>query len=167
MRGIVSRVRGRPQPFANHSQILTAAAQLKERGGQIDYLLLNAGMMGSATLTRTKEGIELAAAASLVGHHVLTMQLLDDALLSPKAHIVISGSEAARGDVPMMTLTDVPEFADKHTGGDRVAAVVKMLKGEEPYVYANTPNYAHQSAWSTPISTILPARKPLGRHWCS
>ena len=49
------------------------------------------------------------------------MRLLDSALLAGDAHIVIAGSEAARGDVPAMDDVDLPGLAERHFGGDRTA----------------------------------------------
>ena len=54
----------------------------------------------------TAAGIE-ATQAPLIGHHQLTVGLLRANLLSPNARIVIAGSEAARGDVPLFSYTDV------------------------------------------------------------
>ena len=41
------------------------------------------------------------ATVTLIGHHLLPLRLLEAGLLAAGAHIVIAGSEAARGDVPM------------------------------------------------------------------
>ena len=42
------------------------------------------------------DGVELTFASTLIGHHVLTMRLLENHLLYEHARIVIAGSEGAR-----------------------------------------------------------------------
>ncbi|MEA2001357.1 MAG: SDR family NAD(P)-dependent oxidoreductase, partial [Actinomycetota bacterium] len=64
-----------------------AATELASRGQKIDFLLLNAGMVSGSDLVKTDEGIEITSASSLIGHHQLTMQLLDDKLLCDHARI--------------------------------------------------------------------------------
>ena len=88
-----------------------AAAILTERGRKIDLLVLNAGVAPAKDISRTRNGIETTASASLVGHHLLTMRLLERDLLQDTARVVIAGSEAARGDVPTFTPLDVNAFA--------------------------------------------------------
>jgi protochlorophyllide reductase len=53
----------------------SAANNLIEQGRTIDLLVLNAGL-ASQNLTHTPQGIEMTLAASLFGHHLLTMELL-------------------------------------------------------------------------------------------
>ena len=61
----------------------------------------------------TAAGVE-ASQAPLIGHHELTVGLLNANLLSPDARIVIAGAEPARGGVPMFKYTDLPAFAAKY-----------------------------------------------------
>ena len=105
----------------------TAVSSLGD--GKIDVLILNAGIAPTKDVTRTAEGIEMTVAASLTGHHLLTMRLLERGLLSGTARIVIAGSEAARGDVPMMSPVDFDELALK-TGGDLEAAIEAQFRVE-------------------------------------
>ncbi len=74
-----------------------AADVLKERNEKIDLLILNAGMSTGTERAYNADGVELTFASTLVGHHVMTMRLLEDQLLSDHARIVIAGSEGARG----------------------------------------------------------------------
>ena len=69
-----------------------------------------------------------ASQAPLIGHHQLTVGLLNANLLSPNARIVIAGAEPARGGVPMFSYTDMPAFAAKYHQGDRTAAVEALLR---------------------------------------
>ena len=75
------------------SSVQSALAELVKRGRPIDFLLLNAGMVGGKKRVLTAAGIE-AAQAPLIGHHQLTVGLLRANLLSPNARIVIAGAEA-------------------------------------------------------------------------
>ena len=108
------------------SSVQSVLAALVKRGRPVDFLLLNAGIMGRKELKLTAAGIEMSA-APLIGHHQLTVGLLRAKLLSPDARIVIAGSEAARGDVPLFSYTDLPAFAAKYYRGDRTAAVEALV----------------------------------------
>ena len=86
-----------------------AAAELVARGRSFDVALLNAGMVPSR-LDRTADGIEVCFASSLVGHHIITTELLGAGLLDD-ASVVIVGSEAANNDLPKMMGMSVYDFA--------------------------------------------------------
>src|SRR5579859_7651793 len=109
------------------TSIQSALAELVRLGLPIDFLLLNAGMVGGKKRVLTAAGIE-ATQAPLIGHHQLTVGLLRANLLSPNARIVIAGAEPARGDVPLFSYTDVPAFAVKYHQGDRSAAVEALVR---------------------------------------
>src|SRR5271166_4425324 len=94
------------------TSVQSALAELVKRGRPIDFLLLNAGMLGGKKRVLTAAGVE-EDQAPLIGHHQLTVGLLGAGLLSPSARIVIAGSEAARGDVPFFSYTDVAALAEK------------------------------------------------------
>ena len=96
------------------SSVQSALAELVKRGRPVDFLLLNAGVLGGKARVLTAAGVE-AAQAPLIGHHQLTVGLLRANLLSPNARIVIAGSEAARGDVPMFSYTDVAALRPRNT----------------------------------------------------
>ena len=75
-----------------------AAAELVARGRSFDVVLLNAGMVPSQ-LDRTADGIEMCFASSLIGHHIITTELLEAGLLDD-ASVVLVGSDAANNDRP-------------------------------------------------------------------
>jgi NAD(P)-dependent dehydrogenase (short-subunit alcohol dehydrogenase family) len=137
----------------------SAVAELVERGQPIDFLLLNAGMIGGRARVITATGVE-AAQAPLIGHHELTVGLLRANLLSPDARIVIAGAEPARGDVPMFSYTDVAALAAKHFRGDRSAAVEALLRNGPNVKYE--PNRAYTDAklivawWAAALARRLP-----------
>ena len=142
------------------SSVQSALAELVKRGRPIDFLLLNAGMVGGKKRVLTAAGIE-AAQAPLIGHHQLTVGLLRANLLSANARIVIAGAEPARGDVPLFSLTDVAALAAKHHQGDRSAAVKALLRGGPNVKYE--PNRAYADAklivawWAAALARRLPS----------
>ena len=95
--------------LAHLDTVEKAAAQLASHGIEIDFLLLNAGILPGRDATHNDDGIEMTYAAALLGHHLLTARLLERNVLAPDARIVIAGSEAARGDVPMMNAGGCPD----------------------------------------------------------
>jgi NAD(P)-dependent dehydrogenase (short-subunit alcohol dehydrogenase family) len=113
-------------------------------------------------IARTADGMEITTAASLIGHHVLVTGLLNEGLLAKEARIVIAGSEAARGDVPMMGLVDIPEFAAAHYGGDRVHAIETIAQALEPYQYKHMPHYAMVKTFVALWAAALARRLPDG-----
>lgn len=52
-----------------------ASDELVSRGNAIDALLLNAGMVAGDAMGKSVDGLELAFASSIVGHHVLTVRV--------------------------------------------------------------------------------------------
>jgi NAD(P)-dependent dehydrogenase (short-subunit alcohol dehydrogenase family) len=137
-----------------------AARQLAELGGKIDVLILNAGIAPTKDIARTAEGIEMTVAATLTGHHVLTMRLLEHGLLTDSARIVISGSEAARGDVPTFSPVDIEEFAAEHFAGDLEAAIEGQIRMEPPAAYNPGDQYATAKVfvawWAAELANRLP-----------
>ena len=142
------------------ASVQSALAELVKRGRPIDFLLLNAGMVGGKKRVLTAAGIE-EDQAPLIGHHQLTVGLLRANLLSPNARIVIAGAEPARGDVPMFSYTDVAAFAAKHHQGDRTAAVEALLRSGPNVKYE--PNRAYADAkliiawWVAALARRLPS----------
>ena len=138
-----------------------AADELAHRGHKIDFLLLNAGILSGSELLKTDQGVERTF-APLIGHHLLTMRLLEDALLSDKARIVIASSEAARGDVPMMNPVDLPDFAAKHHEGDLAAAAEAVTSFEGPLKYKSSTAYATTKLFVAYWSAALARKLPTG-----
>lgn len=144
----------------SRSSVQSALAELVERGLRVDFLLLNAGMLGGKKRVLTAEGIE-AAQAPLIGHHRLTIGLLRAGLLSPNARIVIAGAEPARGDVPMFSYTDVHALAAKKFHGDQSAAVEALVRNGPNVKYE--PNRAYADAklivawWAAALARRLPS----------
>ena len=142
------------------TSVQSALAELVKRGRPIDFLLLNAGIVGGKKRALTAAGIE-EAQAPLIGHHQLTVGLLRAHLLGPNARIVIAGAEPARGDVPMFSYTDVAAFAAKHHQGDRTAAMEALVRSGPNVKYV--PNNAYADAkliiawWVAALARRLPS----------
>ena len=139
----------------------SAVAALVKRGRPVDFLLLNAGLVPFKQRVLTATGVE-ASQAPLIGHHQLTVGLLNANLLSPNARIVIAGAEPARGGVPMFKYTDLPEFAAKYHQGNRTAAVESLIRNGPNVKYVPNNTYADAKliiAWWT---AALARRLPTG-----
>lgn len=141
--------------------VRSAAEDLSVRGHALSALILNAGLVGGAKLAKTQEDVEVTFSASLIGHHQLTMALLDAELVAPNARIVIAGSEAARGDVPTFTPVDLPSYAAKHFDGDREAAATSLIRHDGPQKYKPAAVYATAKLfvawWASSLAEILPS----------
>ena len=142
------------------SSIKAAVAELA--GHRFDVVVLNAGMLSGADRQLTSDGIEMTFASSLIGHHRLVMGLLAADALSQGARIVIAGSEAARGDVPMMSLPDLDALAAAHHGGDLTAAAVDLIRGVRPDKFKANDTYATTKLFVAWWVAALARRLPDG-----
>ncbi len=142
------------------SSVQSALAELVKRGRPVGILLLNAGMVPGKKRVLTAAGIE-ASQAPLIGHHQLTVGLLDAKLLSSDARIVIAGAEPARGDVPMFSLTNVTALATTRHQGDRSAAVEALLRNGPNVKYQANRAYADAKLviawWAAALARRLPS----------
>ncbi len=142
------------------ANVHSAVAALVKQGRPVDFLLLNAGLVPYKRRVLTAAGVE-ASQAPLIGHHQLTVGLLNANLLSPNARIVIAGAEPARGGVPMFKYTDLPEFAAKYHQGNRTAAVEALIRNGPNVKYV--PNNAYADAkliiawWTAALARRLPS----------
>ncbi len=146
----------------NQSENVHAAVEdLSVRGHDLAVLILNAGLVGGSALVKTDEDVEITFSSSLVGHHQLTMGLLEANLLAPDTRIVIAGSEAARGDVPTFTPVDLPSYAAKHFSGDLEAAATSLIRHDGPLKYKPAAVYATAKLfvawWASSLAEQLPA----------
>jgi len=141
------------------SSVQSALAEFVKRGRPVDFLLLNAGLIPGKKRVLTAAGIE-ATQAPLIGHHQLTVGLLRANLLSPNARIVIAGSEAARGDVPLFSYTDVAALAATKYQGDRSAAVEALVRSGPNVKYQANRAYADAKIvvawWAAALARRLP-----------
>ena len=142
------------------ANVQSAVAELVKRERPIDFLLLNAGLVPTKKRALTAEGVE-ASEAPLIGHHQLTVGLLNANLLSQNARIVITSAEPARGGVPMFKYTNLPAFATKYFRGDRTAAVEALIRSGPNVKYG--PNNAYADAkliiawWTAALARRLPS----------
>ena len=142
------------------ANVHAAVAALVKQGRPVDFLLLNAGLVPFKQRVLTAAGVE-ASQAPLIGHHQLTVALLNANLLSPDARIVIAGAEPARGGVPMFKYTDLPEFAAKYHQGNRTAAVEALIRNEPNVKYVPNNTYADAKLiiawWTAALARRLPS----------
>lgn len=138
----------------------SAVAALGKQGRPVDFLLLNAGLVPYKQRVLTAAGVE-ASQAPLIGHHQLTVGLLNAHLLSPNARIVIAGAEPARGGVPMFKYTDLPGFAAKYNQGNRTAAVEELIRNGPNVKYVPNNTYADAKLiiawWTAALARRLPS----------
>ena len=138
----------------------SAVAALVKRGRPVDLLLLNAGLVPYKKRVLTAAGVE-SSQAPLIGHHQLTVGLLNANLLSPDGRIVIAGAEPARGGVPMFKYTDLPEFAAKYHQGNRTAAVEELIRNGPNVKYVPNNTYADAKLiiawWTAALARRLPS----------
>jgi len=140
--------------------VAQAADELKRRGGAIDFLLLNAGVAPGKDLAMTADGLEATVASSLIGHHLVTMRMLEDDLIAKNGRIVLAGSEAARGDVPMFSVIDIHELASQT--GDLESAIEAQFRIEAPAKYVPGDQYATTKLFSVWWAGELANRLPAG-----
>ena len=123
-------------------------------------LILNAGIAPPPDMIRSHDGFDATVSSSLIGHHLLTMRLLEHGLLADDARIVISASEAARGDVPTFRPLDLPLFASEHFDGDLEAAIEAQMYMREPASYKAGDTYATTKMfvawWAAQLASRLP-----------
>jgi len=122
-----------------------AGDELVRRGHSIDTLLLNAGMISGDVMNKSADGLEVAFASSIVGHHVLTLRLVEADVLPNDARVVIAGSESANNDLPAMMDMQLYDFATDtpHEFGDNLHdAMVTFAKGDKPELFNQTRYYA-------------------------
>ncbi len=136
-----------------------ASDELSERGIVVDMLVLNAGASGAQPKFNS-DGVEITWASTLVGHHVMTMRMLAEGRLSPRAQILITGSEGARGNLPGMNVHPIETIADEHFEGDRVVAIDALARIKGPVSYTSMDEYVTAKLvvawWAAALSRKLP-----------
>ena len=137
-----------------------AVNDLIARDIRVDVLILNAGMTTAGTPTYNSNGVELTFASTLIGHHALVMRLLAENRLTEHARIIIAGSEAARGNIPGMSMPDFHALANEYFDGSLEAALEAIARIEPPYKYAGMGTYAvakvYVAWWAAALAQKLP-----------
>lgn len=138
-----------------------ASDELIAQGEPIDALLLNAGIVSGEEMQKSADGLELSFASSNIGHHVLTLRLLDAGLLPQGVRIVISGSEAARNDLPAMMGMQLYDFAtgDPVEYGDNLHdAMISFARGDKPALFSGTRYYSTTKTFTSWWSAAMARR---------
>ncbi|MEM7322171.1 MAG: SDR family NAD(P)-dependent oxidoreductase [Actinomycetota bacterium] len=141
-----------------------AAAELVARGVAFDAVLLNAGMVPN-TLNRTSDGIEMAFAASLIGHHIITSALLEASLVTDGGSVVLVGSEAANDDLPKAMGMGVYDFVrgePSDFGATPEEAMTNFARAEGGPAYDGNRQYSSTKAFSAWWSAAMARRHPGG-----
>lgn len=124
-----------------------AATILAERKIEVDLLVLNAGGP-RRKFSRTEDGLEMTLAINVLGHHVLTMSMLENNVLTPDAHIIIAGSELARGEMGMGRLYDYQAVQSEVQGGLDLA-LDSFAHGNQPVKFDSMRVYGNSKLWAT------------------
>jgi NAD(P)-dependent dehydrogenase (short-subunit alcohol dehydrogenase family) len=148
--------------LAEPESAAAAADELIRRQDTIDLLILNAGMSAGAPPVFNSDGVELTFASTLIGHHVLTMRLLENRLLSEHVRIVIAGSEGAQGDVPSMNIPDFTAFSDEYFAGDMEAALETIARVQAPYDFQPMNAYVTAKVYVAWWAAVLSRKLPQG-----
>jgi NAD(P)-dependent dehydrogenase (short-subunit alcohol dehydrogenase family) len=138
-----------------------ASDELLRRGDPIDTLLLNAGMVSGEAMKKSVDGLEVAFASSIIGHHVLTLRLLEAGLLPDGARVVIAGSESANNDLPAMMDMQVYDFATdapREFGDNLRDAMIRFARGVKPEKFNGTRYYATTKVFTSWWSAALARR---------
>jgi len=147
--------------MSEKAEIDSAVMELSQRGSPFDLIILNAGMVPSKR-SLNSDGVELTLASTLIGHHILTMGLLDKGMVSKNARIVIAGSEGARGDAPGITPLDFREFAKEHFDGDLVKAMIAFGRYDEDFKFKTMNIYATAKVMTVWWAAVLSSKLPKG-----
>lgn len=139
-----------------------AAEEMREAGITIEVAILNAGVVSGSSKILTNDNVEVTFASSLVGHHQLTMRLLEAGLLADDARIVIAGSEASRGDVPTFNPTDLHSLAAESYEGDLTAAAEGLIRADGSVKYKPATAYADAKVFVAWWAAALARRLPEG-----
>jgi NAD(P)-dependent dehydrogenase (short-subunit alcohol dehydrogenase family) len=138
-----------------------ASDELLRRGIPIDTLLLNAGMVSGEVMNKSVDGLEVAFASSIIGHHVLTLRLLEAGLLPDGARVVIAGSESTNNDLPAMMDMQVYDFATdapREFGDNLRDAMIRFARGVKPETFNGTRYYATTKVFTSWWSAALARR---------
>lgn len=138
------------------------AATLTEREGSLDVLVLNAAMSSGSEPAFNSAGIEMTFASTLLGHHTLTLELLNAGKLAADAHIVIAGSEGARGDMPTMDVPDFNALAKNSFDGNLEAMHEAIWRIRPPYKYRSMSTYVTGKVYVAWWAAALAERLPEG-----
>lgn len=138
---------------------LNASEEIISKGYKIDLLILNAGMSPGDRIMKNSNGVDLTFASTLIGHHVMTINLLNKEGISKNGKIIIAGSESARGDVPGIKLPDFDFIAGKDFNGSMYDTFKAYAEAAYPDKYVPMNAYAiaklYVAWWSSTLSKML------------
>jgi len=138
---------------------ISASDELISKGHKIDLLILNAGM-SAGNIMKNSTGVDMTFASTLIGHHAMTMNLLNKGGINDNGKIIIAGSESARGDVPGISLPDLNKVAQEDFEGSMHDTLKAYAEAAYPAKYVPMNAYAmaklYVAWWSSSLSKKLP-----------
>jgi NAD(P)-dependent dehydrogenase (short-subunit alcohol dehydrogenase family) len=145
---------------AEKTSALAVSDILIQRYDQLDVLVLNAAMSNGDNPAYNSDGVEMTFASTLLGHHVLTLQLLNEGKLAPDAHIIIAGSEGARNEMPNMKVAEFDKLA-RSFDGNLEGMHEAIWRVQQPYKYKSMDAYVtgkvYVAWWAAELARKLPA----------
>ena len=112
-------------------------------------------------MQKSVDDIEITFAASMIGHHILTLRLLEAGLLAEGARVVLVGSSVANNDTPAfmgMTVYDFGTESASEFGDNLHDAMMAFAKGSKPELYTSGRYYATTKLFSTWWSAAMVRR---------
>lgn len=95
----------------------------------LDALVLNAGV-NSDHLVPMKNGCDICFSTKVVGHHILTMELLNQNKLKNGSTILATGSEASRGDILGENIANYAKLGKEKFKGDYTQMAARVIRGD-------------------------------------
>jgi NAD(P)-dependent dehydrogenase (short-subunit alcohol dehydrogenase family) len=85
-----------PLDLSDLESVRAAVARFRQRHARLDLLCNNAGVMGHATVQRTKQGFEMQLGTNHIGHFALAAGLVEPLAAAPAPRVVAVSSVAHR-----------------------------------------------------------------------
>ena len=147
----------------------SAAKELLSRNLQVDFLVLNAGMLTYDTDSKTDEGFERMFATSILGHHVFAVSILDGKGFAKNARVILAGSGGATYEVMLKQLSYEKLFAHKQFEGNKEAAMDAIITNDVPWADfdLDPPSiYANVKVWSAWWAQSMAKRYDTVQFFC-
>ena len=147
-----------------------AAKKIQDQGRKVDFLLLNAGMLASSTGEKTQEGLDLMMATSLLGHHVMTLELLKADCLASGARVVLAGSSGATYEAGLNRLDYDKMFTLERYANDATAAMDDIAHNNAPWKELGVDDapsiYANVKVWCAWWAQAMAQRYKSAMFFC-
>lgn len=135
--------------FSLQNDIWALLARLEERGVRIDVLVNNVGIQKRDQIL-TKEGLETSFATNVLGHYLLTRELLDRKMLSENSTVIEVSSGGMYNHalaVKDLNITGEGYLGVRAYGLSKRAQVVMTRHWREKYAGTGRSFYVMQPGW--------------------